>query len=86
LINPSHEGDEKSSFSFPPPFSPELFQPSSVSLIKTYPKYLKLNPGVRSQNAGEEQTTMTVLVIAAFILDSGSWLLNSRESMNIEKC
>jgi hypothetical protein len=36
---------------------------------------LKLNPEFRSQNAGEEQTTMTVLVIAAIILDSGSWLL-----------
>jgi hypothetical protein len=57
-----------------------------VFVLKHIQKYLKLNPEFRSQNAGEEQTTMTVLVIAAFILDSGSWLLNSRESINIEKC
>jgi hypothetical protein len=44
-----------------------------------------LNPEFRSQNPEEEQKTMPVFVIAAFILDSGSWLLNSRESTNIEK-
>jgi len=31
-----------------------------------------LNPEFRIQNPGEEQTTMPVFVIAAFILDSGS--------------
>jgi len=51
--------------------------------LKPNQKYL--NPEFRSQNPGEEQTTMPVFVIAAFLLDSGSWLLNSRGSTNIEK-
>jgi hypothetical protein len=42
-----------------------------------------LNPEFRSQNPGEEQTAMTGFVIAASILNSGSWLLNSRNSIKI---
>jgi hypothetical protein len=73
LINPSHEGDEKSSFSFPPPFSPELFQPSSVSLIKTYPKIFEIES--RSQESECRRRANNHDSSCHCSIYSGFWLL-----------